>query len=310
MSNQNGLPHSGDSERRYGLRRASNAREAQAWKEFAAEARELLALDPDDMSPEELDRFEAISDAFIHLLGYAYESERERKAERDRRLVEELIRRDGSRRKRVQSPATALSDVERAALRDRILVGLHAQQLRMRESKKAPSRTLLDPPQVASKELLRELESGHRALLVPELGVAAGMGHEIWDIECTTAVDVPADLPRAPYVALRVFGASMEPLIQSGDLALVRVGEKVEAGSVVVARDPEHGYVIKEVSRLTASGIELRSLNPQFPSVRLSHGSGVVLGTVVLLVTSVIIGELAGLQGSRALTRHTTSSRV
>jgi SOS-response transcriptional repressor LexA len=65
-------------------------------------------------------------------------------------------------------------------------------------------------------------------------------------------------------------------------VVLVRLGERAEPGSVVVARDSEHGYVIKEVARLTALGIELRSLNPAFPSLRLPHGAGVVLGTVVL----------------------------
>ncbi|HEY2851388.1 MAG TPA: S24 family peptidase [Gemmatimonadaceae bacterium] len=282
MTNRNGLPHSGDSARRHEPRRVADARDAQAWEEFAAEVRKLLALDPDDMSAEEFDRFEAISDAFIHLLGYAYEWQGEKKTKHDQRLISELLRRDGSRRKKAQPPAVVFSDEDRAALRDRILAGLHAQQLRVREGDKAPSRTPLDVPQVASTELLRELESAHRALVVPELAVAAGVGHEIWDIECTTAVDVPAHLPRAPYVALQVVGASMEPLFQSGDLVLVHVGEKAEAGSVVVARDPDHGYVIKEVSGLTLHGIELRSLNPRFPSLHLSHGAGVVLGTVVL----------------------------
>jgi phage repressor protein C with HTH and peptisase S24 domain len=119
-------------------------------------------------------------------------------------------------------------------------------------------------------------------VVVPELAIAAGAGCELWDIECNTTVDVPAELPRGSYLALEVAGDSMEPLIHSGDTVLVRVEEKAEPGTVVVARDPDHGYVVKEVTRLTANGIELRSLNPAFPSLRVPHGAGAVLGTVVL----------------------------
>jgi len=74
----------------------------------------------------------------------------------------------------------------------------------------------------------------------------------------------------------------MEPLLHSGDTILVRLGEKAEPGTVVVARDPDHGYVVKEVGRLTAIGIELKSVNPDFPSLRVPHMPGAVLGTVVM----------------------------
>lgn len=259
----------------------SETRDAHAWKEFASEARELLAMDPHDMSAEQLDRFEAMSDAFVHLFGYAFELQRAVKGERDQRLVDELRRRESGRMKS-RSSVTALSDEERSALRDRILAGLHAEHLRVREGERAPSEWPLDAPRVPSAELLGDLESAHRALVVPELAVAAGAGHELWDIECTSTVEVPAELPRGRYLALQVAGDSMEPLIHSSDVVLVRLGERAEPGSVVVARDSEHGYVIKEVARLTALGIELRSLNPAFPSLRLPHGAGVVLGTVVL----------------------------
>jgi phage repressor protein C with HTH and peptisase S24 domain len=135
---------------------------------------------------------------------------------------------------------------------------------------------------VPSAELLRSLEPLRRAVLVPELAIAAGAGAELWAVECTTTVDVPPELPRARYLALEVVGASMEPLIHSGDLVLVRVDETAVPGTVVVARDPDHGYVVKEVGRLTAHGIELRSLNAAFPPLLVPHSAGVVLGTVVL----------------------------
>jgi phage repressor protein C with HTH and peptisase S24 domain len=74
----------------------------------------------------------------------------------------------------------------------------------------------------------------------------------------------------------------MEPLIHSGDLVLVRLDARPIPETVVVARDPDHGYVVKEVGRLTAGGIELLSLNPAYPVLRVPYGAGTVLGTVVL----------------------------
>jgi phage repressor protein C with HTH and peptisase S24 domain len=140
----------------------------------------------------------------------------------------------------------------------------------------------MESARVASVELLHELEAVHRAVVVPELAIAAGAGLELWDVECRATVDVPAEIPRGRHVALQVSGDSMEPLIHSGDLVLVRLDGKAVPSTVVVARDPDHGYVVKEVGRLTANGIELRSLNPAYPVLRVPHGTRSVLGTVVL----------------------------
>lgn len=266
----------------------------RAWSAFVAECRALLAIPPELMSPEQLDRLEAISDAFLHLVGYANAIERRIVPEQDQRLAEELTQRKALERRRRVAPRWAgspgvsdpdkglLTDVEREALRERILAGLHARQLRVREAEAPPNKRAMTPTRVPTLDLLRELEVSHQAVLVPELAIAAGAGHELWDIECTTTVDVPPELPRGPYLALGVVGDSMEPLLHSGDTVLVRVDEKAEPGTVVVARDPDHGYVVKEVVRLTAHGIDLRSLNPAFPSLRVPHRAGAVLGTVVL----------------------------
>jgi hypothetical protein len=282
----------GDARIASGAQEERERQDEALWSAFMTEARELLAMDPEWMSAEQLERLEALADAFIHLAGHAESLRRERIPESDLRLVDELRRRDRSgdlRSRRAARAATSeahsaavLTDEDRRMLRDRILAGLHAQQLRVREATPALVTHPIDPPRLPRPAALREMEAQHRALVVPELAIAAGAGAELWDLECTSAVDVPRDLPRGPYVALRVAGDSMEPLIHSGDMVLVRVEERVTPGTVVVARDPEHGYVVKEVGDLTNTEIELRSLNPAFSPMRVPQRGGVVLGTVVM----------------------------
>lgn len=245
------------------------------WSRWVAETRTLLDRTPEAMTSEQVDRLDAISDGLIHIVGHAESLEREVSSESDRTVMK-------NPRHRRASPRSELSDAERVALRDRIVVGLQAAQLRVREANVPPYERLMESPRVASRGLLRELEALHRAVVVPGLAIAAGAGLELWDVECSATVDVPEDVARGRYVALRVSGDSMEPLIHSGDLVLVRLDERAVSGTVVVARDPDHGYVVKEVGRLTASGIELRSLNPTYPVLRFGHGAGTVLGTVVL----------------------------
>lgn len=260
------------------------------WTEFVREARCLLAVAPEAMTFEQLERLEALSDPFIHLVGYAESLSRAQIPESDRRLLDELARRQEmsgalARRKarRVDAPdeSPLLNDEDRLQLRERILAAMHAEQLRVRDAE-GPLTVHAVVPRLPRPEVLREMAVDHRALVVPELAIAAGVGCELWEVECTTVVEIPPDLPRGEYLALHVVGESMEPLIHSGDMVLVRVGGQAAVGTIVVARDPEHGYVIKEVGRLTSAGMELRSLNPRFPSIRVPREGGAVLGRVVL----------------------------
>lgn len=245
------------------------------WSEWLTEARALLESSPEALTAEQQDRVDAIADALIHLAGYADSLESDASSGDDRRIPK-------IQRRRRASSVGALSDVERLELRERILAGLQASRLRVREASAPPYERKMESSGVASTELIRQLETLHRAVVVPGLAIAAGAGLELWDVECSTTVDVPEDVPRGRHVALRVSGDSMEPLIHSGDLVLVRLAERAVTGTVVVARDPEHGYVVKEVGRLTPQGIELRSLNPWYPLLRVPFGTGSVLGAVVL----------------------------
>lgn len=118
-----------------------------------------------------------------------------------------------------------------------------------------------------------------------DLAVAAGIGRELWDEECVDWVDVPVDLPPGKHIALRVAGDSMTPALHDGDTMLVRIRERGDVptpGRVVVARRPDHGYVVKQLGQVTRRDIELRSLNPAFPPIRVARRPDVILGTVVL----------------------------
>ncbi|MEP7174909.1 MAG: S24 family peptidase [Gemmatimonadales bacterium] len=123
-----------------------------------------------------------------------------------------------------------------------------------------------------------------RAAPLAELGVAAGSGRELLDEPCDAWVALPADLPTSRYVALRVVGDSMVPLLHSGDVVLVALDLAVRPGAVAVARHPAHGYVVKRVARAVAGrpGLSLASLNPAYPPLELDLRTGALLGPVVL----------------------------
>ena len=267
--------------------RHSDERELErVWEEFAREARTLLAIEPDDMTPEQRERFEAISDAFIHLVGYV-RSRQSVAVERDPRLRNELarwqrVRKPNSARKSADERGEVFTDAQRLKLRERILSGLQSRRLRLREVEGAPVRRRLAQTQSVTPTFLKDMDLVRRAVVVPDLSIAAGAGRDLWNVECDSTIELPPDLPHGPFIALKVTGDSMEPLLHSGDTVLVRVEDKATAGTVVVARDPDHGYVVKEVVRLTAEGIELRSLNLAYRPFVVPHAPATVLGTVVL----------------------------
>jgi phage repressor protein C with HTH and peptisase S24 domain len=115
-----------------------------------------------------------------------------------------------------------------------------------------------------------------------ELGVAAGTGRELLEEPCDTRVALPPEALAGRCVALRVVGDSMQPLLHSGDVVLVALDAGLTAGAVVVARHPDHGYVVKRMGRPGAWGTPLGSLNPAYPTLMLPPGSGAVIGRVVL----------------------------
>jgi SOS-response transcriptional repressor LexA len=115
-----------------------------------------------------------------------------------------------------------------------------------------------------------------------DLAAAAGAGRDLWDEACEDWVELPAELPAGKYVALRVAGDSMAPLLHAGDTVLVRLGTVVKPDTVVLARLPEGGYVIKWAGKANARRLELRSVNEAYRPIQLVRNAHAVVGTVVM----------------------------
>lgn len=137
-----------------------------------------------------------------------------------------------------------------------------------------------------SRELAAEqaLAVGARTRAAPiiELGAAAGGGRALWDEPVTRYVELPDDVPSGKYLALQVSGDSMEPLMHDGDRVLVKLGGAARKDTVIVARLPDDGYVIKRVGRLEPDAIELVSLNPAYAPFWIARDEAPVLGQVVV----------------------------
>ena len=115
-----------------------------------------------------------------------------------------------------------------------------------------------------------------------DLGAAAGVGRDLWVEPCELWVKVPDDAPAGSYVSLRVVGESMDPLLHTGDSVLVQVGSTAVRDTVVLARVPDAGYVVKKVGKVTRAQLELQSLNEAFPPIVVPRDERTIVGTVVL----------------------------
>jgi SOS-response transcriptional repressor LexA len=114
--------------------------------------------------------------------------------------------------------------------------------------------------------------------------VAAGVGRELWDEPCDTWLELPETIPPGNQIALPVTGDSMEPVLVDGDGIIVDLDARARTGTIVVARHPENGYVVKCVSQMSRSWVELESFNPAYPSFRLRRTPGTIVGVVIARV--------------------------
>jgi hypothetical protein len=115
-----------------------------------------------------------------------------------------------------------------------------------------------------------------------ELAVCAGAGRAIWEEPCERWIAIPPEVPAGEHVALPVRGDSMQPMLHDGDTLLVRIGSACATGDVVVARQPDDGYVVKRVGARGAGGLRLVADNPEYPDVMLPDDPALVVGVVVL----------------------------
>ena len=120
-----------------------------------------------------------------------------------------------------------------------------------------------------------------RCAVLLELAAAAGSGRELWDEPCENWVELPSDLPSARYLAMRVDGDSMEPVLGARDVILVQLDATPAVDDLVVARRPEEGFVVKRVASLTPKRIELASFNEAYEPVTVRRDPTTVLGTVI-----------------------------
>jgi phage repressor protein C with HTH and peptisase S24 domain len=137
----------------------------------------------------------------------------------------------------------------------------------------------------------RVLDHARQAGAAPlvELGVAAGAGRALWDEPCDTWVVLPstAGLPSRRYVALRIVGDSMTPLLHSGDVVLVDLDGEIRSGTILVARGLDDGgvndgYMVKHVDAIAGTTLQLSSLNPAYPGLAIPSDRRHILGPVVL----------------------------
>jgi hypothetical protein len=65
--------------------------------------------------------------------------------------------------------------------------------------------------------------SSERCATMLDLAVAAGEGREIWDEPCDRWLELPDDIPSSRYVALRVAGDSMTPVLGPREVILIHL---------------------------------------------------------------------------------------
>ena len=140
-------------------------------------------------------------------------------------------------------------------------------------------------PRAFAGARIQETLSASRADGVPflPLGIAAGDGRELWDEPVEQWVSLPDDVPDGRYLALKVVGDSMAPLMHSGDRVLVRLGAEVERETVIVARHPDDGYVCKRVASVGQDRLELASLAPGRVPITIPRRQELIVGTVVMV---------------------------
>lgn len=153
-----------------------------------------------------------------------------------------------------------------------------------RTEKKLPERELRyrAAPVVGSvaRSIAESAQSRCAAML--DLAVAAGDGRELWEEPCEHWLELPEDIPSSDrYIALRVAGDSMSPVLEPKDVILIKLGTRPSVDELVVAHVPEQGYVVKYISAIEDNRIELSSFNPEYGAVQIPRTNQAIVGTVL-----------------------------
>ena len=118
---------------------------------------------------------------------------------------------------------------------------------------------LADPkgaPKPRGVPLIGFAQAGEQGFFT-DAGYPVGEG---WD-----EVEPPAAAAREGLYALEISGDSMTPLYRAGDRIVVDPAAEPRRGDRVVLKTTDGEVMAKELARLTAAKVELRSFNPAYP---------------------------------------------
>ena len=118
-----------------------------------------------------------------------------------------------------------------------------------------------------------------------DLAVAAGLGREIWDEPCDRWLELPEDTTPGRYVALRVAGDSMTPVLCPREVILIQLDSTPRVDDLVVARLPDQSHVVKRIASIEDGSIELASFNPDYRPIFVAREPSPVVGTVIARFT-------------------------
>jgi phage repressor protein C with HTH and peptisase S24 domain len=127
--------------------------------------------------------------------------------------------------------------------------------------------------------------SRERCATILDLAVAAGGGRELWDEPCDRWLELPEDVPSGRYVALRVAGDSMAPVLGPREVILIELDATPRVDDLIVARLPDQSHVVKRVASMKGSTMELASFNPEYESIFVARDPSPVVGTVIARFT-------------------------
>jgi len=124
-----------------------------------------------------------------------------------------------------------------------------------------------------------------RCATILDLAVAAGNGRELWDEPCDRWLELPEDVPSGRYVALRVAGDSMAPVLGPREVILIELDATPRVDDLIVARLPDQSHVVKRVASMKGPTMELASFNPEYESIFVARDPSPVVGTVIARFT-------------------------
>ncbi|HKO15923.1 MAG TPA: S24 family peptidase [Gemmatimonadaceae bacterium] len=204
---------------------------------------------------------------------------------RDDRFLDWLAREARARAERDQP----ISDSELRRRGDEMLARVQARRLAVLRRGAPPVLDVDSSPYTVKEEAalqehrVREHAQSRRRVGVIDLGIAAGIGRDLWDEVVEKWVELPPDVPPGRYIAMSIVGDSMVPLMHTGDIVLVRLESNVRRDRIIVARHPENGYVCKCIRRVRRDVIELGSIAPDGPAMTIPRDPACIVGTVAYI---------------------------